>query len=85
MQRFKKLLNKAQQAVECSDEEMRMRVDMVAVQVDYVRLYRTPKEAKADGTYDWVWGFVRKHNIRIHEMQDIEKTIRLYDENYLDK
>ena len=81
----KELLSKAQQAVASSNEEMRLRVDMVALQIDYLRLYRTPKEALADGTYDWVWDFVRKHNIRIHEMQDIEKTIQLYNENYLDK
>ena len=81
----KELLSKAQQAVASSNEEMRLRVDMVALQIDYLRLYRTPKEALEDGTYDWVWDFVRKHNIRIHEMQDIEKTIQLYNENYLDK
>ena len=79
----KKLVTKAQQAVANSDEEMRLRVDMVALQVDYLRLYRTPKETLADGTYDWVWDFVRKHNIRIHEMQDIEKTIQIYNDTYL--
>ena len=62
---------------------MRLRVDMVALQIDYLRLYRTPKEALEDGTYDWVLAFVRKHNIRIHEMQDIERTIQLYNEKYL--
>ena len=81
----KEILTKAQQAVADADEEMRLRVDMVALQIDYLRLYRTPQETLADGTYDWVWAFVRKHNIRIHEMQDIEKTIQLYNENYLKK
>ena len=81
----KELLTKAQQAVASASEQMRLRVDMVALQVDYLRLYRTPKEALEDGTYDWVWAFVRKHNIRIHEMQDIERTIQLYNENYLGK
>ena len=79
----KEILTKAQQAVADADEEMRLRVDMVALQVDYLRLYRTPKETLADGTYDWVWDFVRKHNIRIHEMQDIEKTIQIYNDTYL--
>ena len=81
----KEILTKAQQAVADANEEMRLRVDMVALQIDYLRLYRTPQETLADGTYDWVWAFVRKHNIRIHEMQDIEKTIQLYNENYLKK
>ena len=81
----KELLTAAQRAVASADEALRLRVDMVALQIDYLRMYRTPKETLADGTNDRVWAFVRKHNIRIHEMQDIEKTIQLYNENYLAK
>mgnify|MGYP007111740159 CR=1 FL=1 len=50
---------------------------------DYLRMCRTPKETLADGTYDRVWAFVRKHNIRIHEWQEIEENIQLYNEKYL--
>lgn len=77
------ILNKAKQAVATSNEEMRLRVDMVALQIDYLRMCRTPKETLADGTYDRVWAFVRKHNIRIHEWQEIEENIQLYNEKYL--
>lgn len=77
------ILNKAKQAVATSNEDMRLRVDMVALQIDYLRMYRTPKETLADGTYDRVWAFVRKHNIRIHEWQEIEENIQLYNEKYL--
>lgn len=77
------ILNKAKQAVATSNEDMRLRVDMVALQIDYLRMCRTPKETLADGTYDRVWAFVRKHNIRIHEWQEIEENIQLYNEKYL--
>ena len=79
----REILNKARQAVASSSEEMRLRVDMVALQIDYLRMCRTPKETLADGTYDRVWAFVRKHNIRIHEWQEIEENIQLYNEKYL--
>ena len=79
----REILNKARQAVASSSEDMRLRVDMVALQIDYLRMLRTPKETLADGTYDRVWAFVRKHNIRIHEWQEIEENIQLYNEKYL--
>ena len=79
----REILNKARQAVASSAEDMRLRVDMVALQIDYLRMCRTPKETLADGTYDRVWAFVRKHNIRIHEWQEIEENIQLYNEKYL--
>ncbi|MBR5482131.1 MAG: DUF4838 domain-containing protein [Bacteroidaceae bacterium] len=79
----REILNKARQAVASSAEDMRLRVDMVVLQIDYLRMCRTPKETLADGTYDRVWAFVRKHNIRIHEWQEIEENIQLYNEKYL--
>ena len=81
----KEILTKAQQAVADADEEMRLRVDIVALQIDYLRKHRTPRKALADGTYDWVCDFVRKHKIRIHEWQEIEENIQLYNEKYLKK
>lgn len=79
----REILNKARQAVASSAEDMRLRVDMVALQIDYLRMLRTPKETLADGTNERVWAFVRKHQIRIHEWQDIEENIQLYNEKYL--
>lgn len=60
-------------------------MDMVALQIDYLRMLRTPKETLADGTNERVWAFVRKHQIRIHEWQEIEENIQLYNEKYLGK
>ena len=81
----KEILTKAQQAVASADEEMRLRVDMVALQIDYLRMYRTPEQTLADGTNDRVWAFARKHEIRMGEWYDIEETIQLYNEKYLGK
>ena len=77
------ILNKARQAVASSAEDMRLRVDMVALQIDYLRMLRTPKETLADGTNERVWAFVRKHQIRIHEWQEIEENIQVYNEKHL--
>ena len=81
----REILNKARQAVASSGEDMRLRVDMVALQIDYLRMLRTPKETLTDGTNERVWAFVRKHQIRIHEWQEIEENIQLYNEKYLGK
>lgn len=79
----REILNKARQTVASSSEDMRLRVDMVALQIDYLRMLRTPKETLADGTNERVWAFVRKHQIRIHEWQEIEENIQVYNEKYL--
>lgn len=79
----REILNKARQAVASSAEDMRLRVDMVALQIDYLRMLRTPKETLADGTNERVWAFVRKHQIRIHEWQEIEENIQVYNEKHL--
>lgn len=75
----KKLLDEARQAVASADEDMRLRVDLVCLQIDYMRLMRTPQEAKKDGTYDRLCAFVRKHNIRLNEFTSIEEFINIYN------
>ena len=70
-----KILDKARQAVATADEATRLRVELVCLQIDYMRLMRAPLEAKNDGTYDRFCAFVRKHNIRLNEFQSIEKFI----------
>lgn len=79
----REILNKARQAVASSGEDMRLRVDMVALQIDYLRMLRTPKETLTDGTNERVWAFVRKYQIRIHEWQEIEENIQVYNEKHL--
>ena len=71
----KKLLDDARKAVVSSDEEIRLRVDFVCLQIDYLRMMRSPHEAKEDGTYDRLCAFVRKHNVRLNEFSSIEEFI----------
>ena len=75
----KKILDDARLAVVEADEDMRLRVDLVCLQIDYMRLMRTPQEAKKDGTYDRLCAFVRKHNIRLNEFTSIEEFINIYN------
>ena len=74
-----KILDKARQAVATADEATRLRVELVCLQIDYMRLMRTPLEAKNDGTYDRFCAFVRKHNIRLNEFLTIEQVIDTYN------
>ena len=76
------LLKQAKQAVAECDEDIRFRVDLVGLQIDYLRLLRTPQEAAADGTRDRVFKFVRKHNILLNEWQSVEETIKIYNDVY---
>lgn len=76
------LLTQAKEAVAKCDDDMRLRVDMVGLQIDYLRMMRTPKEAIADGTRDRVFDFVRKHKIYLNEWQSIEESIKAYNEKY---
>lgn len=76
------LLKQAKQAVAECDEDIRFRVDLVGLQIDYLRLLRTPQEAAADGTRDRVFEFVRKHNILLNEWQSVEETIKIYNDVY---
>lgn len=77
------LLQQAKQAVAEADEDMRLRVDMVGLQIDYLRLMRTPQETIADGTYSRFCDFIRKHGILVNEWQSIEETIKAYNDIYL--
>lgn len=76
------LLTQAKEAVAECDDDMRLRVDMVGLQIDYLRMMRTPKEAIADGTRDRVFDFVRKHKIYLNEWQSIEDFIKAYNEKH---
>ena len=76
------LLTQAREAVAECDEDMRLRIDMVALQIDYLRLLRTPQEAIADGTRDWVFDFVRKHKIELNEWTPTEKWINEYNSKF---
>ena len=79
------LLTQAKKAVAECDEDIRFRVDLVGLQIDYLRLLRTPQEAAADGTRDRVFEFVRKHNILLNEWQSVEETINIYNNTYANK
>lgn len=76
------LLTQAKEAVAECDDDMRLRVDMVGLQIDYLRMMRTPQEAIADGTRDRVFDFVRKHKIYLNEWQSIEDSIKAYNEKH---
>lgn len=70
-----RLLTQAKQTVAGCDDDICMRVDMVALQIDYLRVVRTPHEAAADGTRDRLFNFIRKNNILLNESQSTEETI----------
>lgn len=76
------LLTQAKEAVAECDDDMHLRVDMVGLQIDYLRMMRTPQEAIADGTRDRVFDFVRKHKIYLNEWQSIEESIKAYNEKH---
>lgn len=76
------ILTQAKESVAECDDDMRLRVDMVGLQIDYLRMMRTPKEAIADGTRDRVFDFVRKHKIYLNEWQSIEESIKAYNEQH---
>ena len=75
----KNILEQAKQAVAEADEQMRYRIDLVALQMDYLRLMRNPEEAKADGTYERFCDFIRKHNIKVNEPMPVEVFIDEYN------
>ena len=75
----KKLLDDARLAVAEADEDVRLRVGLVCLQIDYLRMMRTPREALEDGTYDRSCAFVRKHNVRLNEFSTIEESINNYN------
>ncbi len=75
----KALLEQAKAAVAQTDEKMRLRIDLVGLQIDWLRMVRTPKESLEDGTSQRLFDLVRKNNIRMTEWHSIEQTIKMYD------
>ena len=73
------LLDQAKQAVAESDDEVRHRVDLVALQMDYMHLMRNPLEARENGTYDRFCDFIREHNIKVNEFTTNEEFITIYN------
>ena len=81
----KQLLDQAKEAVAEANDDMRLRIDLVGLQIDYLRMTRTPQEAKADGTYDRFCAFIRKYGILVNEWQSVEETINIYNARYLNE
>lgn len=71
-------LNILNQAAECvkDDETICHRVDLVRLQIQYLRLMRNPEETAKDGTTAWFVDFVTKHNIRINEPTKTSDFVR---------
>ena len=83
--RANELVDKACQAVENEDDELKYRVDLVRLQMKYLHLVRKPHEALEDGTYDYFVDFIRRHKIRVLEWEDVEGWIRWYNKIYLNR
>ena len=77
------LVDKARQAVEGESDEMKHRVDLVRLQMQYLHLMRHPKEALEDGTTRYFFDFIRQHGIRPAEWFSEEEWIKLYYSLYL--
>ena len=77
------LVNKAREAVDNESDEMKYRVDLVRLQMQYLHLMRHPKEAAEDGTRDYFFDFIRRHHIRPAEWYSEEEWIKLYNRLYL--
>ena len=77
------LVDKARKAVENESDEMKHRVDLVRLQMQYLHLMRHPQQAGEDGTRDYVFDFLRKHNILPFEWTDTETWIKIYKMFYL--
>lgn len=77
------LVNKAREAVENESDEMKYRVDLVRLQMQYLHLMREPQKALKDGTRDYFFDFIRRHHIRPAEWYSEEEWIKLYNRLYL--
>ena len=77
------LVNKAREAVENESDEMKHRVDLVRLQMQYLHLMRQPKEALEDGTCDYFFDFIRRHGIRPAEWYSEDDWIKIYKIFYL--
>lgn len=85
LKRANELVDKAREAVENEDDELKYRVDLVRLQMKYLHLVREPHEALEDGTYDYFVDFIRRHKIRVLEWEDVEGWIRWYNKIYLNR
>ena len=83
LKRANELVDKARQAVENESDELKYRVDLVRLQMQYLHLVRHPQQALQDGTYDYFVDFIRRHKIRVLEWEDVEGWIRWYNKTYL--
>jgi hypothetical protein len=81
--RATELTRKAREAVENESDEIKYRVDLVRLQMQYMHLVRHPEQAVNDGTYDYFVEFIRRHRIRVLEWEDVEGWIRWYNKVYL--
>lgn len=81
--RATELTRKAREAVENESDELKYRVDLVRLQMQYMHLVRHPEQAVNDGTYDYFVEFIRRHQIRVLEWEDVEGWIRWYNKIYL--
>ena len=77
------LVNKAREVVDNESDEMKHRVDLVRLQMQYLHLMRHPKEALEDGTTRYFFDFIRRHGIRPAEWFSEEEWIKLYYRLYL--
>ena len=81
--RATELTRKAREAVENERDEIKYRVDLVRLQMQYLHLVRHPEQAVNDGTYDYFVEFIRRYQIRVLEWEDVEGWIRWYNKVYL--
>ena len=70
------LLDKAAESVKAQDETTRHRVDLVKLQIQYLRTMRYPQETIADGTREWLGDFLTKHGIRVNEWVKTEDFVK---------
>ena len=85
LKRANELVDKACEAVENESDELKYRVDLVRLQMQYLHLVRHPQQALQDGTYDYFVDFIRRHKIRVLEWEDVEGWIRWYNKIYLNR
>lgn len=83
MKQSSDMLEKALQAVENESNELKHRVDLVRLQMQYLHVMRHPQQALEDGTYDYFVDFIRKYQIRPTESSDVEYWIKWYNKVYL--
>jgi hypothetical protein len=72
----KALLDKAVESVKDADETIRHRVDLVKLQIAYLRVMRNVEETAADGTREWLGDFILKHDIRVNEWVKTEDFVK---------